>query len=202
MQPDNGVQLHVEILELDVTNEDELIDRFAINITNPIGSTSEGQTYSGVFELAEINITFGPECAKNFYGPNCDMFCPKNCAFDDVVDDDADDPTTININTTAKSTTDVIVVPLTVAILSLIILAVMTAVVIAIVSIYYRRRSKALEPSQVVRYSQEDSGNPVVTIPGNLEHSSSRWSNITSVSICHVHTRLIFMRKVFNKCVF
>ena len=69
------VQLHLEILELDIgTNRDDLIDRFAVDIAIPFGSTSERQTYSGLFKLAEIELSFRVDCTEHFAGPNCDTF--------------------------------------------------------------------------------------------------------------------------------
>lgn len=76
----NGVQLHVEILELDTGgNRDELIDRFVMDITNPIGSTSERHAYTGIFALAQIELTATVQCTEYFIGPNCDVLCLENC---------------------------------------------------------------------------------------------------------------------------
>ncbi len=58
---------------------DELIDRFAINVTLPVGTTTERETYSGIFGLATVNISFTLKCAENFYDANCDRFCEENC---------------------------------------------------------------------------------------------------------------------------
>ena len=83
-QPFAGLQLYIELVDADgasATNH-ELIDRFAIDVTSPIGSTSGRQTYSGVFGLAEIDLTIELECAVNFYGPNCDTYCLENCDID------------------------------------------------------------------------------------------------------------------------
>ena len=53
-----------------------------MEITNSVGSASQRQTYSGIFELADIDLSFTSECAENFYGANCDVFCLENCAID------------------------------------------------------------------------------------------------------------------------
>ena len=69
-------------MDADDTSHHELIDRFAIDITSPVGSTSDRQTYSAVFGLAEVDLHFELECALNFYGPNCDTYCLENCGID------------------------------------------------------------------------------------------------------------------------
>ena len=81
-QPDDGVQLFVEIQENDRNLFHDLIDRFAVEIIDPANSTTQRQTYSGIFELAEIDLFFTSGCAVNFYGANCDVFCLENCAID------------------------------------------------------------------------------------------------------------------------
>ena len=80
MQPSAGIQLFMEIIDEDSTNEHELIDRFVVNISDPqIGST-ERERYTGIFGYAEVDLSIRVICADNFYGPNCDMFCVENCA--------------------------------------------------------------------------------------------------------------------------
>ena len=58
---------------------DELIDRFAINVSIPVGTNTSSITYQGIFGLAEIDVSFGLKCMENFYGPNCDIICLDNC---------------------------------------------------------------------------------------------------------------------------
>ena len=75
----HGVQLFLEIIDHDDINEDELIDRFAINVSIPVGSTTERITYSGIFEFATIDMDFTLTCTENFYGPNCNRMCLDDC---------------------------------------------------------------------------------------------------------------------------
>lgn len=65
------MQLYIEIVDHDdeIMNQDELIDRFAINLTDASNFTSGG-TYTGVFGFAEIELTFELICADYFYGPS------------------------------------------------------------------------------------------------------------------------------------
>ena len=72
----------MEIQEFDLDLRHDLIDRFSVEITNPVGSASQRQTYSGIFELADIDLSFTSECAENFYGANCEVLCLENCAID------------------------------------------------------------------------------------------------------------------------
>ena len=81
-QPPDGVQLLLEIQEFDQNFTDDFIDRFSVEITNPASSAFERQTYSGIFGLAEIDLSFTSGCAENFYGANCDVFCLENCTID------------------------------------------------------------------------------------------------------------------------
>lgn len=64
MQPNGGLQLYVEILDKDRSSA-ILVDRFAIDITPPVDITVSGrQTYSGVFGLAEMDLTIGLESTQ------------------------------------------------------------------------------------------------------------------------------------------
>ena len=78
-QPDNGVQLYLEIVDSDgISNQDELIDRFAIDLPDASNFLSV-EVYTGVFGFAEIELSFERVCAENFYGPRCEVFCVENC---------------------------------------------------------------------------------------------------------------------------
>ncbi len=71
-QESSGVQIFLEIIDHDITGvgQDELIDRFAINVTIHVGTNMTG-VYSGIFGFAEINATFRLICAGDYYGPRC-----------------------------------------------------------------------------------------------------------------------------------
>ena len=62
-------------------DQDELIDRFAINVISANNFSSVG-VYTGVFGFAEIELSFERVCAENFYGPRCEVFCVENCDVD------------------------------------------------------------------------------------------------------------------------
>ena len=72
-------------MDSDVSNTDELIDRFAIDLTD-MSQFTTGQVYTGVFGFAEIELTLDRVCINDFYGPNCDIFCLENCDGCDGVD--------------------------------------------------------------------------------------------------------------------
>ena len=44
-----------------------------MEITTPVGSTTPRSTYSGMFELADIDLSFTSEYTEPFSGPNCDV---------------------------------------------------------------------------------------------------------------------------------
>ena len=71
MQPSNGIQIHIEILEFELMYTDDLIDRFAVDVTG--STTSATKTLSGVVGLAEIELSLRLQCTSNFYGPNCEQ---------------------------------------------------------------------------------------------------------------------------------
>ena len=75
------MQLYIDIVDYDTFKEDDLIDRFAINLIDA-NNFSSGEVYTGVFGFAEIELSFERVCAENFYGPRCEVFCVENCVFD------------------------------------------------------------------------------------------------------------------------
>ncbi len=64
------MQIFFDLVDYDRTNADELVDRFAINVTLVVGSSTT-ETYSGIFTVAEVNISLTLRCAEN---SNCDRF--------------------------------------------------------------------------------------------------------------------------------
>ena len=64
----------MELIDLDlpITNPDELIDRFAIDVSIPAGTNTSSTIYQGMFGLAEIRLSFELQCTEDFYGPSCD----------------------------------------------------------------------------------------------------------------------------------
>ena len=55
----------------------KLIDRFAINVTIPVGMT-ERVTYFGIFGLAEVDISLTLRCVENYYDASCNRFCNES----------------------------------------------------------------------------------------------------------------------------
>ncbi len=47
-------------------------------MTTPVGTTSDRETYPGIFALAEIVLSFRVICISNYCGLNCDVFCLDN----------------------------------------------------------------------------------------------------------------------------
>ena len=72
------MQLYIEIVDYDISNQDELIDRFAIDLID-ISNFSSVEVYTGESLFAEIELSFERVCAENFYGPRCEVFCMENC---------------------------------------------------------------------------------------------------------------------------
>lgn len=67
--------MFVELRDFDFDFYGELIDRFAINITSAVGSSTGRETYHGIFGLASIDLSFRVECLENFHGDTCGIFC-------------------------------------------------------------------------------------------------------------------------------
>ena len=61
-----GVQLYLEMIDFDPNNEDDLIDRFIINVTVPIGSSITELNVTGIFGFAEISVSFEARCKSGY----------------------------------------------------------------------------------------------------------------------------------------
>ena len=75
-----GIQLYLKVIGHNdgeyVT--DDLVDMFIIDITNttaPVGFETATSTYSGIFGIATIELSFRVMCATNYYGTDCSDFC-------------------------------------------------------------------------------------------------------------------------------
>ncbi len=76
----DGFQFYLEVLESDQDLDDDLIDRFAINISTPIRGFSLPQIdYSGVFEVATLNISIFVTCRSGFTGELCNINNINEC---------------------------------------------------------------------------------------------------------------------------
>ena len=61
-----GVQLYLEMIDFDPNNEDDLIDRFIINVKVPIGSSITELNVTGIFGFAEISVSFEARCKSGY----------------------------------------------------------------------------------------------------------------------------------------
>lgn len=162
-------------MDSDAPYTDGLIDRFAVDITDPIGTTSERHTYSGVFQLADIDLSIKVVCESELTGEFC-------------VEPTTSLNTTDNITTSTEQSPGVagtsVVIPVIVAILCLVMLVVVVVVTVMGVS-YKRTRTFKSSSSHVVRYSRGNGDNPMVSVPGSIQYSSltSQRSNISVVSL-------------------
>jgi hypothetical protein len=71
-----GIQLYVEVRDADFggTNEDELIDRFAINVNRiPIRQqVTVPMAYMGTLGFANLTLSFSVDCFLSYYFPDCE----------------------------------------------------------------------------------------------------------------------------------
>ena len=61
-----GVQLYLEMIDFDSNSEDELIDRFVIDVKVPIGSSINKYDVRGIFGFAEISVNFEARCKPGY----------------------------------------------------------------------------------------------------------------------------------------
>lgn len=113
MQPS---RLRIELLSFDADIDNKLIDIFVINIDTPVGASSIQQIQSGMFKIAEINVTLEVVCMPDFTGEFCE--------------------------TTLVPTGNSIIVPAIVAASILALVTVVTVVIFSVVCIRLRRMSK------------------------------------------------------------
>ena len=146
--------------------EHELIDRFSLSIDTSItaGAPRIQSTLTGIFGLAEIELSYTLTCLDFFFGPNCSTFCD--------VDDCSPGFTRELSTTTVSSSTDdgasdvtqtfnyrTIAIPVVV----ILILALAVSLIIVVV-LHFRRRSA--KSSETVTYTSgaTSSGADNVTI--------------------------------------
>ena len=140
----------MELRDSDLTNSDELIDRFATNISIEVGE-AESFTTTGKFGFAEMDITTRIVCAENFYGPLCETFCLENCTCPpgftgefcsntNMADTTTTASTTTSLGTPGASTTTIIIAIL--AVLCVIAVAI-TMLVIVCSFVAGKRRRKS-----------------------------------------------------------
>ena len=160
-----GVQILFELIDDDyTTNPDELIDRFAINVSMPVGTESSRTTYNGIFGFAIVDASLKLVCAENFYGPNCDMPCLDNCTcepgftgeFCATSIDDCVGAECIDITMEATQRVDRTIINVTIVIIIVLIFGfIMVPIVVGIV--YYRKiRKRKSDTLELVEYSRID----------------------------------------------
>ena len=68
-----GVQLHIEIIDEDSENDDDLIDVLLIDHSLPIGQPAPRQTYTGIYSInfVTMDLSIVARCVGNFQGPDC-----------------------------------------------------------------------------------------------------------------------------------
>ena len=68
-----GVQLHIEIIDVDSETNNELIDTLLIDHDLSAGQPSPRQNYTGIYDInfVTMDLSIVATCAGNFQGPNC-----------------------------------------------------------------------------------------------------------------------------------
>ena len=138
MQPDDGIQLFLEITDSDM-KDDELIDRFAINVSIPVGNTTE-RTYPVIFGFATIDMNFTLTCTENFYGPNCGLICPENCTCQ--MTSDSSQGTLICATTPLLTPTNVAVIATPTSICGIMLLLLILFTISVALFLHIRKRSR------------------------------------------------------------
>lgn len=138
MQPTDGVQLFMEIINIDVLSGSYLIDRLALNLsTTPSGRRD---IYSGIFDFAEIDISFSVICmTKSFYGAK-------------ISRPDSHNPCTEVTNPSNKMTP--IVIQLVMG-FSLLLVFIVTSIIILI---YIKRKFKQYTQFTYIKYLRRNTG--------------------------------------------
>ena len=88
LQPTDGVQLYIELIDADTGDRDDLIDRFVVNITT-FPTDVERENSMGIFDMAIVDMSFSATC-------RCDVHCPDACERE-TASDTPSSPLPINI---------------------------------------------------------------------------------------------------------
>ena len=73
-QPNKGRELYLEVLDRDAVQSEELIDRFAIDVSLTANiTTTEPQFYKGVFNVSELELSFCIICKTGYGGSSCEL---------------------------------------------------------------------------------------------------------------------------------
>ena len=152
----DGMQLYLELLDGDFfDSEDDLIDRFVINITAQVDAPTPFESYSGIFGYANITLSFVVACTEGFTGPDCivnttDSPPPTSDAMTTGRDD-----TTMPTESTTNN-----IVAFSIFLLLIALMLVMAVVVTSCVCLCWKRRSEAAKTVKHSHHTQEvSSGN-------------------------------------------
>ncbi len=61
----------MELIDEDISNSDELIDRYIIDITLPVGSSIKKTNLKGIFNFTEVSMRIEAQCRPGFVGEFC-----------------------------------------------------------------------------------------------------------------------------------
>ena len=68
--PQGGIQLFMEVYDLDNGFDGELVERFAVNVNISVGSNITVNS-TGVFGLMELQVNFRVMCVEDFFVLDC-----------------------------------------------------------------------------------------------------------------------------------
>lgn len=163
----NGIQFYVELLDDDSQEPEgknnELIDRFAINITGNVTN----QIYTGIFNLTSLELTITVKCAKYFYGKDCEKYCAENCA---------------EINGDGTSSFSITITMIT--IVTGLVLMLLFCLTISLVITYYKYKKVSIQrqeaPTPNILVNQPTSNEGQYNLEVRLDHSALFWWNCLS----------------------
>ena len=68
--PQGGIQLFMEVYDLDSGFDVELVDRFAVDVNVSVGSNLPINS-TGVFGLVQLQVNFRVMCVEDYRGSDC-----------------------------------------------------------------------------------------------------------------------------------
>ena len=143
MQPTNGIQLYLELIDFDLRNSDDLIDRYILDLNITRGSNITRNNLRGIFNITELNVTFQAECLPGFTGSFCQ--------------------TTIQSPEQSSDITATIAISSSVGVVALVALMALCIAVVLTCSLTIRRRLKKkrqLSPLTDINIYGESDGDP------------------------------------------
>ena len=159
----DGVQLYIELVDEDFNSPHELIDTFLVNVS---GGLTTSQTYSGVYNLAEITLTTRLVCLPGFPGEFCENFIET--FFEDTAtaitniapstDTDTTDmditPSTDMDVTSLTGTSDLVKITVSVVMVVFFVALTLLIILMALLGLLYsRKKKKSVKTLESVTYS-------------------------------------------------